>query len=93
MPYKIDFIDNSDSMSWKHFKDKVFATEGVSKDMEENGFTDRNEWKKFLENDCDTVWENYLLTKMIEDGYVETIHIPDIDIMFYRLKKNVEDNK
>jgi len=89
----LTFINNSDFMNWDAFKDKLLVTHGVAFDMIENGFEELGEWRKFLENDCDTKWEDYLLKKMIEDGYVETHHIPDVDIMFYRLKKNVGNNK
>ena len=88
-------VENTFGTKLPNVSEKKFRTEFEKKNRAEltpiiqKQLADKNEFKKFLENDCDTVWENYLLTKMIEDGYVETIHIPDIDIMFYRLKKNV----
>ena len=81
------YLNNADYMNYDAFKVNLIITDGTRKDMEQNGFDDWREWRRFLMEDCDTDWEAYLLKKMIEDKYVECIHQIKENRMYYRLLK------
>jgi len=85
-----NYLDNTDFMTFDDFKDKLnhpdCITYSVTKDMEDNGFNDIFSFRKFLEEYCDTGWYSYLLSKMIEEGYVETIHQLKDNKTYYRFK-------
>ena len=53
--------------------------------MIDNGFDNRLKFKRFLTDECDVNWYQYLLEKMIEEGLVETLHQLTDNKMYYRL--------
>ncbi len=81
-----NYLENTDFMTFDDFKYKLKITETVEQNMIDNGFDKRQEFRRFLENDCDTNWYQYLLSKMIEEGLVETLHQLKSNKMYYRLK-------
>lgn len=81
-----NYIKNTDFMTFDDFKYKLKITETVEQNMIDNGFDNRQKFRRFLENDCDTNWYQYLLSKMIEEGLVETLHQLKDNKMYYRLK-------
>ena len=81
-----NYLENTDFMRFEDFKYKLKITETVEQNMIDNGFDNRLKYKRFLTDECDVNWYQYLLEKMIEEGLVETLHQLSDNKMYYRLK-------
>ena len=80
-----NYLGNTDFLRFEDFKYKLKITEKVEKDMRDNGFDNRLQFKRFLTDECDVNWYQYLLNNMIEEGLVETLHQITDNKMYYRL--------